>query len=149
MVEKVNKSPLSRVARGGLWRGVRVAAGVSGGAAVAIGAVAKRAPAEACWGGRLALPLAFAALKPVSVAQTEVFPMCSEKQLYIGEVKKNDVYNHMFATGPYHVVKNTLCRTLTPIQFAFSRRCGGSTFMLIRFFVETPCSPARLAAVAA
>ena len=89
---------ISRVARGVLWRGVRVAAGVSGGAAVAMGAVAKRAPAEACWSGLLGLPLAFRASRSDSAREWRAFTSVSKNQLYIREVKKIDVYHYIFDT---------------------------------------------------
>lgn len=92
MVEKVNIHPLSTVARGGLWRGVRVAAGVSGGAAVAMGAVAKRAPAEACWGGLRGLPLAFRARRPKTDLERSAFYYVSENQLYYCEVLKKMLF---------------------------------------------------------
>ena len=88
MVEKVYFFAFTRVARGVLWRGVRVAAGVSGGAAAAMGGVAKRAPAEACWGGRLALPLAFAARASDSSPRRSAVPYVSKNQLYYCEVLK-------------------------------------------------------------
>ena len=98
MVEKVHFFAFSRVARGVLWRGVRVAAGVSGGATVAMGDVAKRAPAEACWGGLRGLPLAFRASTSDLECRSSLFYSVSVNQSYIREVKKNDVYHYIFDT---------------------------------------------------
>ena len=88
MVEKVYFFAFTRVARDELWSGVRVAAGVFGGAAVAIGAVAKRAPAETCWGGLRGLPLAFRARRPKTELQRSAVPYVSKNRLYYCEVLK-------------------------------------------------------------
>jgi len=52
---------ISRVARGGLLLRLGAVGGVPAGAAIARGDVSKRTPPESSWGGRIALPLAFAA----------------------------------------------------------------------------------------
>ena len=128
-----------------LWRGVRVAAGVSGGATVAMGAVAKRAPAEACWGGLRGLPLAFRASRSDSVRERRAFTSVSKNQLYIRKVKKNDVYHYIFDTRPSCMVKMLDCGHLSPISFALSGRRAGRSILHVHFFGLLPLSPARLA----